>query len=242
MRIYGKFIGKLLGHTNDSPSVIEVYQTKTMFVFYAFNSNTMYWHNKTYLFLKYSVRIKNDIPLEEQLVNYIYSVIFHCRGTFSGKIFINDKELSFDKNYYINNATIGYNGKDIKGDIIYNGDYTDNGFCYKDLSAWDNNNGVIYISEYNLHIFDRQKKDITDSDCELWTKQSWVEYIKEYIEDNYSDCDEYQNMISSNEFIEKIAYDCLCNADWQDLSTIFLECEYDDDFILNSWYIFSNKN
>ena len=244
MRIYGKFIGRLGGHTEDSLALVnrfvEIYMTKTKLKFYLFNSSVKGWHNPSRVLKIVDVKLNKDV---RELISEYLNMFMHINNIrFNDTFTYEGVEYRYDNGVEVYEADNGTMLKDIDGKVYYHGDYGENGAYYKDLNAWNTNKGVIYISEYNLHIFDRQKKDITDSDCNLWTKQSWVEYIKEYIEDNYSDCDEYQNMISSSEFIEKIAYDCLCNADWQDLSTIFLECEYNDDFILNNWYIFSNKN
>ena len=50
MRIYGKLITRVKGHTADSPAlvnrVIEVYCTKTHLKVYIFNSSCKGWHRK----------------------------------------------------------------------------------------------------------------------------------------------------------------------------------------------------
>ena len=98
--------------------------------------------------------------------------------------------------------------------ITYIGGTTDNGECYKDLSAWEKREGVIYISEYQL-------KDLEEGiveENELWTKETWVEWVKDevsaylYTEENIS-----------KDFIEYIALDVLELADWQDLTTLFYD-------------------
>jgi hypothetical protein len=113
-------------------------------------------------------------------------------------------------------ATYGSFLKTNSGEKIYYGDYTDNGECYKDLSAWKSGEGVIYISEYQL-------KDLEEGvveEHELWTKQTWFDWVKDevsaylYTEENISD-----------DFIEYIALDILELADWQDLTTLFNELE-----------------
>ena len=40
--------------------------------------------------------------------------------------------------------------KELKEKILNNIIQTDNGCCYKDFDAWNNNNGVIYVSEYEI--------------------------------------------------------------------------------------------
>ena len=116
-------------------------------------------------------------------------------------------------------ATCGSCLKTNSGEKKYYGGYTDNGECYKDLSAWESGEGVIYISEYQL-------KDLEEGiveENELWTKQTWFDWVKDevtsylYTEENISD-----------DFIEYIALDILELADWQDLTTLFNEFEQTD--------------
>ena len=42
-------------------------------------------------------------------------------------------------------------------------------------------------------------------------------------------------MIADDKFIEMLAYDILCNADWQDLSTLLDDYEYNGDWIIDNW-------
>jgi hypothetical protein len=107
--------------------------------------------------------------------------------------------------------------------IFYIGGQTDNGMCYKDLSAWENGKGIIYIGEYAL--------EDEDINC-YWTKNEWKEWVKNVIqeiesfiklEQNYFDC-----------IVDYIAYSILLECDWQDLSTYLYEWDIEscaDDII-----------
>jgi hypothetical protein len=127
--------------------------------------------------------------------------------------------------------------KDIEGKVCYHGEYGENGEYYKDLNAWNTNKGVIYISEGDLDDLANEM----DDDTNLWTRESWVAWVKEHITINYQDEDCYQEMIECTEFIESLAYDCLCNADWQDLSTLLNDYDYNDDWVMTNWEEWKNK-
>ena len=111
------------------------------------------------------------------------------------------------------------------GNKKYFGDNTDNGMCYKNLSAWhENNTDVIYISEYQL--LDLCSGKVEES--ELWTKESWLEWVRDEVEYYLDDV----NITDS--FIEYVAYDVLELADWQDLTTLLNEIDLDD--LYNEFY------
>lgn len=103
----------------------------------------------------------------------------------------------------------------------YFGGETDNGECYKDLSAWINGNGTIYISEYQL--LDLCSGKVEES--ELWNRERWLEWVRDEVEFYLDDV----NVTDS--FIEYVAYDVLELADWQDLTTLLNE--YD---LVKSYY------
>lgn len=124
----------------------------------------------------------------------------------------------------------GYHFLTPDGSIRYEGDYTGNGFCYKNLDAWRSGKGVIYVGEYAL---EEQDKDV------LWTRAEWVEWVKDYIRhiaptftDNGIDVEE---VINDKTFIDGIAYIVLFNADWADLSTVLEEFEQGEEWVLNQW-------
>lgn len=119
----------------------------------------------------------------------------------------------------------------VNGVYFYEGDSTDNGFCYKNLDAWKNNAGVIYIGEYSL--------EACETDL-YWTKEEWVQWVKDYIQRNYSDVD--SEIVTCDAFIEDIAYDCLYNADWSDLTTMLFEFDYNDDWVLDNWEEWKKKH
>lgn len=108
-------------------------------------------------------------------------------------------------------ATIGYREETENG-VNYFGDRTNNGECYKDLSAWENGTGVIYIGEYALNDKDESS---------YWTKEEWIKWVKDSVED----CD-----IFDIDFIEYLAHNILYVCDWQELSSylegVDIELEY----------------
>ena len=113
----------------------------------------------------------------------------------------------------------------------YAGEQTENGICYKNLSAWEQNNGVIYISEYELE--DYNNGDVKHED--LWTKESWTKWVRDFIYDNYKNETDVDKMLADNKFIEQIAFDVLQNADWQDLSTLLNEYDYNGEWLYDNW-------
>ena len=120
------------------------------------------------------------------------------------------------------NATIGYR-EVANGKTTYFGDTTDNGECYKDWDAWKSGIGVIYISEYQL-------TDLQSGTCyedDLWTRASLIDYIREEISF------EYPELADNEKLIIAIAEDLLETADWQDLTTLFAEYDYNGTYIEN---------
>jgi hypothetical protein len=121
------------------------------------------------------------------------------------------------------NTTIGYRTIN-NGEIKYYGGQTDNGWCYKDIDAWKNGEGVIYISEYSL-------EDVNDSPFgidDLWTRESWLQYVKDIIAwHNFEEI----NVLTPFEkdlLAEWVAENCLYECDWQDLSTMLDTWEWED--------------
>ena len=71
----------------------------------------------------------------------------------------------------------GYHIVDDDNKVVhYVGDMSYNGYFYKNLKAWEENNGVIYINEYGFE--DLKNNDISTED--LWTRKDWVKYVKDY--------------------------------------------------------------
>ena len=141
----------------------------------------------------------------------------------------------------IENVFLWNNGQFPKIVTKYIGGETDNGVCYKDLSAWESGRGLIYISEYNLQDINDKTDDIDILELS-WDKESWVSWVKSEIAYKYSDLECINEMVNCKEFIESLAYDCLCNADWQDLSTLLEEYDYNDDWVLDNWNEWKNKS
>ena len=112
-------------------------------------------------------------------------------------------------------VTYGY--KEItENGVKYFGGQTDQGECYKDLEAWKNGSGVIYISEYTLIDLDNG----TASEEDLWTRESWLKWVKDdfaFYGNEYPD-----------EFAEHIAQCVLEMCDWQDLTTLYSEINIEE--------------
>ena len=112
----------------------------------------------------------------------------------------------------------------------YVGGQTENGVCYKDLDAWERGgyDDVIYISEGNL-------EEPIHNNYGRWTKPSLLAHIRTHIEDCYKEESFFEEMIADDNFIEMLAYDILCNADWQDLSTLLDDYDNNGDWIIDNW-------
>lgn len=117
-------------------------------------------------------------------------------------------------------VTIGYKEVAPNGVETYFGDETEQGRCYKNLQAFENGLGVIYIGEYEL-----EEGNCESTNTTLWTRSSWIEYVKELCEYNLGkekiheisdECDYFN-------FIETCALSILQDCDWQDLSTLLEE-------------------
>lgn len=108
--------------------------------------------------------------------------------------------------------TVGYRTTDISGKVVYHGGQTDDGICYKDLEAWETGDGVIYISEYGL---DAKPQ-------ETWTRESLLAFLRIELED--------RGICVENTDLVVIAEDLLDNAEWQDLSTLWNERIYNEDY------------
>ena len=134
-------------------------------------------------------------------------------------------------------VTIGYKEVAENGVETYFGDYTDNGQCYKNLQAFDNGLGVIYISE----------GDLEDGNCDslnanLWTRASWIEYVREQCLQSFGK-EIYENVEKSDfmPFIEHCALSILQDCDWQDLSTLLEEHLQYSDYFEEMWESFENN-
>jgi hypothetical protein len=69
----------------------------------------------------------------------------------------------------------------------------------------------------------------------LWTREDWVKYVKAYITDYYKGEDYFDDIIECDEFIEHLAYDIFDNADWQELTTLLNEYDYNCDWVFDNW-------
>lgn len=127
---------------------------------------------------------------------------------------------------------------DEKGIYHYEGDATDNGLCFKDYSAWRNNKGVIYIGEYELEDSFAEEPE----NHNFWTRESWINWVRETIKERYEDAPEVNAMLAEDNFISGLAYDCFEWCDWQDLTTMFNEFDYNEDWVLDNWDYYCENN
>lgn len=121
-------------------------------------------------------------------------------------------ENFFEFEILLAEATIGYSTIDAYRKVVYHGGQTDNGVCYKDLEAWKTGKGVVYISEYGL---DARPQ-------ETWTRESLLAFLR---------MDLYERGVYVKDAdLVAIAEDLLDNAEWQDLSTLWYERIYNEDY------------
>ncbi len=114
-------------------------------------------------------------------------------------------------------VTCGYREEFENGEIRYHGDSTDNGFCYKNVAAFDKGEGVIYIGEYSLQDLEQRK------DALLWTKDMIINEVQETLDRAYPD-----EMANNKKFVTWLARYILEICDWQELSTYLMELTYDE--------------
>lgn len=116
---------------------------------------------------------------------------------------------------------------------------TDNGMCYKDLDAWENGYGIIYIPESEGINYDGIiSVDEIDEIC-AWTKQSWLQYVRDVIEHHNYAVIAALEPIMKDKLVDYIAYNSLYEADWQELSTFLDSWEWEEciEDILDFLYV-----
>lgn len=242
MRIYGELIGKLTARTNRDSAlidrVLEVYITKTTIKFYLFKSYNIGWHREC------NVVFQTIIKKEDDANKVIKKIMRDYNLNFDGHITIDNKNiLEYLNGIEYRPVTNGWYGLDKNDNYVYNGEYINDCYFFKNLDAWEYNYGVIHISEgelLDLHEEYEEEGKINVSD--LWTKQSWIEWVKNTIKERYQDEEDINDIIECNQFIENLAYDVLQNAEWQDLSTLFDDYDYNDDWVLDNWKEWKKNN
>lgn len=244
MRINGTLIGKLGGHSANSPAlvdrVVEFYVTKTKLKIYLFNSGTMFWHNPTRVIQVIDVKIKSDIST--LIWGYVKMLQDNYNITFNDSFTHNGVKYWYRNGVEVHEVTNGRMLKYSEGVTFYEGDTGENGNYYKNLNAWENGAGVIYIGEYELNDLDSDFKEFGKYDTStLWTKESWIKWVTDFIYDNYGKEEGCTEMLADTKFIESLAYDCLDNADWQDLSTLLNEYDYNNNWVWANWEDWQNK-
>lgn len=241
MRIYGELIGKLTARTNRDSAlvdrVLEVYKTKTTIKFYLFKSYNIGWHRECYVVFKAIIKKEDDVNKAIKKIMKDYNL------NFDGLITIDDKKtLEYLYGIECNRVTNGWFGKDKNENVNYFGEYINDSYFFKNLNAWEHNIGVIHISENELHDLHKEYEENGKIDTSnLWTRRSWIQWLKDTIKERYEDEDEIEEIVNCNAFIETLAYDILQNVEWQDLSTLFNDYDYNDDWVLDNWEEWKNK-
>jgi hypothetical protein len=211
----GEIIASLGGHTENSPNLVnrtlEIYLTKTKVKFYLFNSSSKNWHKEQniihYVESKFDDNISDTLRISIKTIMRQFSVKFNDSFKYNGELFKYKDGLEI---YHKDNGYIGF---DTDGNAHYFGEEGTDGIYYKDLNAWNEENGVIYIGEHQL--YDLKNGIITNN--ELWTKESWCEYVSEH----------FKYFLIGNKDIESVAYKCLVCGNWRDLTTILNEIDFE---------------
>lgn len=133
-------------------------------------------------------------------------------------------------------VTCGYKKIHSDGSEHYFPNLTDNGECYKDLNAFENGIGVIYIGESDLSV----ETELTSKNPNLWTRTSWMKFVEN---ECYKELgDEIIHTIKNYMvFIEYCSRVILEICDWEDLSTKLIECCGEEYFFLNMKKEFEEK-
>lgn len=107
----------------------------------------------------------------------------------------------------------------------YKGDYTDNGYCFKDTEAWKSGEGICYIGEYALAGIDEQVEELEE---ELENGQISEEEFKNQkialFADNGYTREQIVEMCGGKGF-EKLAESIFYEVDWQEPQTLFSEMD-----------------
>ena len=239
MKINGTLIGKLTAHTEDSRALLNrtlhIYATKTTLKVYLFNSSCIGWYRDCNVI--YNATIKFYSIKKVVITEVINNIMQKFNLEFSGYFQFEDENYKYVNGEQVFEVDCGYWTKDKFGIVTYHGEQTDNGMVYKNLKAWELCNGVIYIGEYQLNDLNNGEVDPNH----LWTRDTWFNWVKDYIKSMYNENEEFENIIKCDEFIESLALDCLENADWQDLSTLLNDYEYNEDWVMTNWEDWKNK-
>lgn len=119
-------------------------------------------------------------------------------------------------------VTCGYREEYPNGTIYYYGGPTANGYCYKDIKAWESGEGIFYIAECEFEpgmcIVKHQ------GDYGGYTKQECIYDMAECLKSCYIYADNSYN------FLERCAKYVLETCDWQHLTTFMEEVDWEEDF------------
>lgn len=108
-------------------------------------------------------------------------------------------------------VTCGYREEYPNGDIYYYGGETEQGVVYKDMDAWASGEGVCYINELDFN------EDWCYKNYQGNTRDEIIADMAEYL----PSCDV--------KFIEQCAEYVLQTCDWECLTTMMIDVDWDED-------------
>ena len=110
-------------------------------------------------------------------------------------------------------VTCGYKEEYPNGQVFYYGDWSGNGMCYKDMEAWESGEGVCYIGEHEFE----SGYCIGNFNYQGNTREEIIADMAEHL----PHCDV--------KFIEQSAEYVLQTCDWQCLTTLMEEVDWEED-------------
>lgn len=117
-------------------------------------------------------------------------------------------------------VTCGYREEYPNGDIYYYGGETAQGVVYKDMDAWASGEGVCYINEL---AFDEDINELSSD--ENWCYKNYQGNTRDEI---IADMAEYLPSCDVK-FIEQCAEYVLQTCDWECLTTMMIDVDWDED-------------
>ena len=118
----------------------------------------------------------------------------------------------------------------------YKGDYTDNGYCFKDNEAWKSGEGICYIGEYALADIDEKLEEL---EAKLKNGQISEEGFNEQKNALFAyhgnTREQIVEMCGGKDF-ESLAESIFYEVDWQEPQTLFYEIDYYRHFSIKKFF------